>query len=804
MKETKDALAVNLITALKDLYRYWYVLAISVVVVLGVAFVYLAYTAKTYKVSSSIVIRLGSKASYSIDKNDVASAFDLVLQDKSFQNEIFYLQSLPLIRKVVDDMDLRVSYYLRDKKIPKQMSFGYQDVYLYSPIKVVPDISYHQPSNLMMNIEVLDEKRFRISASGDEIDLIKLEDESVVKRVNHIAFTGVYPFGALVKNEYTSFRVLLDPDFKKEDFASTDIYFKFNNLERLALQFKGALTVNAQGIESSMALLEFMTENVTLGTVFLGKLINAYIDEKLEESNILASKTIEHIDMQLENVTEDLSSSERQLQNLKLNRDVLDIDDKSRNIYQQLQALELTRDEASRRLSHLRQMDDYFIQYKDSARILAPSALGLNDAVLNGLISELTALNSEKNRIISQEQTKNPRLSTLNIRIDNLKEVISENISFSIHTTDAEINGLEQRIRSLKEEFAILPATQREMLNIERRFKLNDAVYTSMLEKRMQAQILKASKIPDAKIIEPPRFAGVAKPKRTLIYLFSFFLGIMLPSAFIIGKKLILNRISGRDDISFITNIPSIGHIPVQSGASDKNILDNPQSLVAESFFSLRSNLVYYLLGETHKVILVTSSIPSEGKSFVAFNLVSSFALSDSKVVFLEFDLRKPGNISPEIIKSEAVGVSSYLIKKAGINDIISKTSNPNLDIIQAGQIPPNPIGLLAGNRTRELIEELRAIYDYIIIDTPPYGLLTDSFILMNFADINVFVTRLDYTKKSVLATSLGDLERKKVQNLYLLVNCEKSNMQKYEYGRYPYLSVEKKKKKKGFKKSGK
>ena len=791
MNQSKDILAVNLLAALKDLLRYWYVLLISLFIMVGFTYLYLKYSSRTYRVGASIVLRIENNNHLRRNNNDILRAFDFIMQDKSFQNEIFYLQSLPLINEVIREMDLRTFYYTQDKKIPLRFTFGLQNIYRNSPIMVVPEEGNTQPTNLLFHVTILNERRFWISASGDEVDLVDFRTERITGRSGRFELEGEYNFGDVISNQYASFRVLLNSNYRPDALLGQNLFFRFNNLNQIAGQIKGNLSVNAQGIESTMAHLDLKTENVLLGMDFLNRLIETYIQNNLAEANLLANKTIEHIERQLEDVSGDLNLSERQLQNLRLNRNVMDIEDKSRNIYQQLQVLETRRDEVNRRLNHLRQMKDYFDQYKDSTKILAPSALGLNDPVLNTLITELTGLNSEKQRIISQDQMRNPRLATLNIRIENLKEVISENISFSLTTTRGELDDLRGRINALNMEFAVLPGTQRELFDIERRFKLNDATYTSLLEKRIQAQILKASKLPDAKIIEPPRYTGVTSPRRTIHYMMSVFLALVLPSGFIMGRKLIINRLSSREDIGLITNAPRAASIPFSANSQKKMVINNPQSALAEAFYMLRSNLVYYLHGENHKVILVTSSIPDEGKSFSSFNLATSFAFANSRTVLVEFDLRKPSEMMNGINTSGLKGLSSYLINRSKLEEIIIKTESPNLDIIPAGQIPPNPIELISSPKTGVLLEELRKMYDFVIVDTPPYGLLTDSFLLMTHADLNLFVTRLGYTKKSVFATNMDDLERKKVRNVYVLVNGDNNEMLTYGYGKYPYLKKE-------------
>ncbi len=796
MSESKDMLAINLLSAQKSLLKYWYFIAGFVVLALAVAFFYLKISAITYNVGASILLRT-DQGQGSSNSPDFLRAFDLNMADRNFQNEIFFIQSYPLVREVVHSMDVRTSYYLQPGYIPKRLSWSLQNLYKSSPIMVVPQEGVPQPVDLLFRVDIIDDESYRISGVGENISMLSFENESGAGTVGQFNLKGNYRFGDLITHEHASFRVLLNSNYDPALLEGNDLFFRFNNLNQLAGRFKGSLRVETSRNLSTMVNLHFRTDNIGLGMDFLNRLIETYIQRNMDEANLLANQTIEHIERQLENISDDLTSTERQLQTLRTSRNIMSVEDKSRRIFDQLQSAQLRREEAQRRLNHLMQLDDYFVLYKDSAKILAPSAMGLNDQVLNNLFQELTALNTEKQRIISQDQLRNPRLATLSISIENLKSVIAENISFSMNTTRGELNELNSRIEGLNREFSQLPATQRELLGVERSFRLNDATYTSLLERRIHAQIIKASTLPDAKIVEYPGYRGVASPRRTQFYAMSVIIGLLIPSLFITGKTLILNRINGKDEIKNFTQIPVISTIPVVSNARESLIINKPQSQIAEAFFALRSNLAYYLHGETNKTILVTSSIPGEGKSFAAFNLATSFALSNHKTVLLEFDLRKPSNTLEGFNTHGLPGVSSYLINKAKLEEITIQTQLPNLDIIHSGKIPPNPIGLLSGNKTQELMEKLKQQYDIIIIDTPPYGMLTDSFMLMNYADLNLFVTRVNYTRKDVFSATMEDLENKKVENVYILINGDDDDIRGYGYNKY--YSVPKKDRLKGF-----
>ena len=792
MKNSDDILSNNLLQLLKDLGKYWYLIAISMAIALSVAVLYLKYAGKTYTVSSSVLLRLEANNNFAArGNNDILRAFDVMMQDKTLQNEMYFMESLPLIREIVEEMDIRMFYYSQDKRIPANWTFSYENMYRNTPFWIIPTDGHLQPVNMFFNIQIIDDNLFQISASSDDAVIMDFSgSERIVSSNRQFELEGVYSFGSLVENDLASFTVLLNSNFDPDQHLDKNLFFKFNNLDWLAASFKGALTINSKSRESSLADLTLKAENRQMGLDFLNALINKYIDANIEEANFLANKTIEHIERQLLDVSDDLATSEEQLQNLRSGQSVMNIQEKAQNIDLQITNFRTRRDESQRRLNHLEQLEEYFTEYKDSARILAPSALGLTDPLLNNMIQDLMTLNAEKHRIISQDQTRNPRLVTIDTSIDNLKNAIAENISFSISTTSREINELNAQIGALNREFANLPATQRQLLGIERRFNLNDAIYTSLLERRIHAQIIKASKLPDAKVIEPPRVMGIASPNRIIVLFLALFLGLLLPSTGILGMKLITNHITSKEDIKLITRMPIIGSIPVNESPYQNVVRETPRSPMAEAFHILRTNMVYHLRGESNKTILVTSSVPGEGKSFTAINLATSFAQANSKTILVEFDLRNPNKFVNEAFKTnDLVGISSHLINKATLDEIIVPTEVGNLDLMLAGQIPPNPVELISSSETIKLFTELKKRYDYIIIDTPPFSLVTDAFLLMNMADIKLYVSRIGYTKKNILSSSMEDIGEKNIKDIHLVVNGSPEMNSKYgKYGKYGYV----------------
>ena len=780
---SNDNIVTQIIEFVRDLWKYWYVAAASFVIAGGIAVFYLKYSARTYDVSASVMLTIERSNAFGAKSEDLMRVGELIEKDKNLQNEVFYLQSSPLVRSVFQDMDLHVTYFIQEDGIPKELEFSMKDLYNQSPFIVIPNNQHLQPVDLYFYVYIVNEESCIVSATSDKAMIVDFKDESVVLPSAYFHMSDTYRFGEEISDTYVSFKILLNSNYKSEDYQGKDLFFKINTTDFLVGEFKSSLKVEPSAIDATMVEMVLVSDNRQKGIDFLNGLINKYIEKSLEEKNYLATKTIEHLDFQLTDISESLGTSEDELQNIRRSSSVMNIDEKAGNLYNQLQTSETQKDEIDRRRAYLIQMEEYFSSNRDSSGFLAPSAMGLDDPLLSGLIQELTTLTNERQQIINNNQLRNPRLRTLDISIANLKSVIVENLQYSINTADAELREINSRINSLNREYAGLPFTQRRLLGIERKFNLSENVYMSLLEQRIQAQIIKASTLPDLEVVEPPQYLSVHSPKTLIVLILALFIGALIPSVFVLSRKLFTSRILSKDELRNFTSLTQIGSIPQNNRNIINVIVDQPNSIVAEAFHTVRSNLIYYLMGRVNQTILVTSSMEGEGKSFVALNIASSLAITNNKTLLIEFDLRRPSDLYSKLGIRGLVGVSSYLINKANLDEITIKSEVENLDIILAGQIPPNPIELISSRRSEQLFEELRKSYDYIIIDTPPYGVLTDSFVLMKFADIKIYVARLGYVKKKILLNSFEDIESKNISNVQILLNGD--NPKQGSYGKY-------------------
>jgi capsular exopolysaccharide synthesis family protein len=774
---------------------------VSLFSTLVIAYLFIKFSSKKYEVNAVILIKTETSSSYT-NPNDLLNVYDILNPNINLQNELNVLQSSPLIKEVLNDLGLSVSYFTKVDEIPKQFSFSLINIYNECPFLVIYNEDHVQPTEVLFNVKILNDKEFFLSGEKKEISLYRLDNEEFYGKINNFSISGKYRFGEPIENDQLSFKLLLNSSYIQERSRRKDLFFQFNNISQLTPGYQKSLTIESSMLEATTAEINFKGDNIQKSLDFVNGLILKYIEKNLEKKNYLALNTIQYIDNQLSSITDTLIQTEQQLQNFQRSYNIMDVNEKSQRLYLQLEQFERDRDNTNRRLNLLQQMKAYFDANKNASNIIIPSSMGIDDPLLNNMIQELMTFNSEKEQIIQSNQLRNPRLQILNTSIENLEKSISDNIDFSINTTTRELQIVNNRIAKANSEFSQLPQTQRRLLGIERQFNITQDVYTSLMEKRIQAQIARASTLPDCEIIEPARYTGTSSHK-TIIFSMAFFLGLFIPVSFLMIKKYFTGTVEDAEDIMKFKLIKKIGELPEQKINSENVIIDEPTLLLAESFRSIQSNIDFYLLGKKHKIILITSSLPLEGKSFCALNLATSFAKANNKTLLLRFDLRKKEEEIRGFGHQKLVGISDFLIAHVTLDDIIIPTDIPNLDWISAGENPPNPVELLTSDRIKDLMQQVKQQYDYVFIDTPPFGLVTDAFIIMKYTDLNLYVARIGKITSKVLNKNLEVITSKELPNVFLLINGIKLSSSGYsKYADYTYGKKKKKENKRIIKSS--
>lgn len=758
--------------------RNYKLFIISVIIALGLA-VFKTRTSKPiFSISASILIKEDSKqSSGGKGINDFLNS-SLLGVNQNFQNELWVLKSSPVIEKTVTNLDLSVSYY-------RKKGFLYLEAYKEVPFKVLYMSNHLQPLFVRFNIQFISGDKFLIKGESEDVWFHNFEEQKYLNRKGSWIFSQYGSFGKLVKTPDLEFIIQRDSSFGPIS-KNASFYFRFADIPSLVDSYKGSFKFNIVDKKATVIEIGLLDESVSKGIDIVNELMSVYSNQNLERKNHIASITIDYIEKQLNEISDSLSQTEDNLQSFRSSNQLLNVTEQATGISAQYMDLQNQRAEL---ITHKRYYD-YVAEYlskknDDYSDMIVPSSMGIQDQMLNNVTTELISAQAQRANLIENKQGRNPLVKKLDIKIENLKKTISENISAVRQTTDITIDEMNKRIGRIEGQISRLPKTQRQLGGIERKYRLNDAIYNYLLEKRAEAKITKASNLPDDVIIEPAAQVGSSpiSPNNKKNYAIALIMGFAIPFGFLMVKSALNTKIVTQDTIERLTDIPVLGKILHNSKKTNNVVFEFPTSTIAESYRALRTNIDFYLVKGGHKkIILVTSCIEGEGKSFNALNLAMSYAQLGRRTILLDFDLRKP---TPYFNKKEesSSGLSSYLIDQASLKEITINSPHPKMDYICSGPIPPNPAELLALEKAENLIDILKEQYDYIIIDTPPLAQVTDGFLLMEKADIKIIVTRYNYSKKSIFSIIMKDLRQKNIGNVCIVLNDNKVESDQYGYG---------------------
>ncbi len=772
----------------KRLINRWYWFAISLFVSVGVGYLIMKSSAPLYRNNLLMLFSeaTGRQQQQNRNAGDMMQ-FEMFDVQGNIEDELGVIRSFPVINKTLKELNLGISYFSKEGLITNEL-------YKNSPFMVMIDPEYSQPVELMFQVEILSNDRFRLSAkTDDDINLVNYARNEITGTVKGFKFTQEFSFGDEIKLNDVKFRVLLNGNYDSELYENSKLFFKFNDLDLLTYSYQELLNIERVSAQSSLVTIELTGGNALLVTDFLNKLAEVYLAKNLDKKNQIANKTIKFIEGQISEIADSLGYTSNQLKDFRTENNVMDINALSQSVNSQMRALEDQKAVLIVKSKYYDYIKEYFENNKDLTDLLAPSALGVEDPQLTLLINQLTTANAARALKIDNNTPKNMQLPSLNAQINNLKKTILEQIDYIVNTSNITINDINNRIAKLNHEVQNLPSIEKQLRNIQRDFSLNDAIYTFLLTKRSESQIASASNSPDYEVADPSKLSSATQvaPKTAMILISALFLGLMAPIGLIMLLSAFDDSITDRRDVDKITHFPHLGTISKNDRNTLLPIFDFPKSHIAESFRSVRTSLQFFQKGQPKQKILVTSSMTGDGKTFISMNLASAFSYYGKKTLLLEFDLRNP-KISEYMGLENIKGLSSYLINDARLEDIIQKTSMKNLDVIPAGEIPPNPVELIASDNTKNMMDILQSIYDYIIIDTPPIGVVTDSYLLMEHSDANIFAVRLNHTDKKLFSTLMRDLEQKDISNIALLINDDEEKTQSSYYdnsgGKLSYL----------------
>ncbi len=757
-----------------DIKRYlslflsnWYWFAIALFVSISIAYGINRYSEKVYTASSTLLIRDEQYGGGNNALENIIPGGDIFKSQQNLKNEIGILKSFSLNYKVMKEMtDFQVVYVAVGRR-----GIAITKLYKSAPFVVIPDSSKSQPVLTIINIEILSEDAYKLSIEGeDPVEEMVFGDEF-----------NLHGFNFRIEWRDKTDRKIIQG-------ASNRYYFYFDSPEHLANIYRSKLSISPIEEEASLVTLTTTGYVSEQEVEYLNKLMELYIEQGLEFKNQTADSTILFIDKQLRIISDSLKLSEEKLENFRLANRFIDLSSEGELLQNRIGQLESEKRNFELQERYYEYLIDYISSRNGSGAIVSPSLIGINDQALSSLVNELSQYQMQKRDLSFNINSDNEAVRLIDQKIGTIKQALSENAGNSMNNIRQSLLNNGYQIDSVQKEFMKLPGTERNLINIQRKYDLNNTVYTYLLNKKAEAEIAKASTVSVNRIIDRAEKVNtrLVKPRTSRNYTMSILFGILIPVVLIFIIDFLNNKIIDKKDIERITKVPVIGFIGHNDLNNEIPVIEKPGSTLSESFRSIRTSIKYFNKESDHTVISITSTVSSEGKTFIAINLASIIAMLDKKVLLVGLDLRKP-RIDKLLGLGNNHGLSTYLSGNSKLEDIISETETRNLFYASSGPVPPNPAELIESSRMKDFIRIVREDYDYIIIDTPPIAIVTDALLVSDLVDMNMVVVRQRYTSKNTLNLIQDLYDEKRLVNPAIIIN-DISLSGYYGYGlRYGY-----------------
>lgn len=773
LMENEETSGFDYKTFLIKLLMYWPWIAGCVIAALVGAFFYLKTQTPLYTVNSSVLIKNENSKS----GNSGASLVDLgfvTSSTQNFDNELEILRSRTLLKKVVTSLDLYIDYTLPG-------SFRPTELYKQSPVKVwITPEEADRLGSAEVDLHFKENQLYEVTITHNA-----QEWKKVIERLPAVFSTpaGVFTFSA--------------DSLQPASHVPELIQAKITSPNRVAASFRGRLSVSSGNRSTTIAQLSITDSQVARGTDFLNKLVELYNEEGNNDKNEVAAKTAEFIDERINIINRELGTTESELASFKQRAGVVDIANDASQAAGEQANYERAYAENEVQLSLMNHLKNHILSTENQYEVI-PANIGLTNGDLNTVVERYNEMLIERKRLLRTSHEDNPAVQSLNASI----EVMRNSVMAAIQTAEKGLQINRQALKTQTRKFAgkvsDAPVQEKEYLSMSRQQEIQANLYLMLLQKREENNITLASTANNARVIDEPLAGGQVSPQSSQIYMLAMVLGLGFPVGILFLWGLLQFRIKTRADVERITKLPIIGDIPLTEKAKDNAIVirENRNELMEEVFRSVRTN-VQYMLSEGQKVILFTSTTSGEGKSFSAGNLACSFAFMGKKVIIVGLDIRKPGLNKVFKLSHKGVGISQYLADPQH-TDLLSlcqkSTISDNLYILPGGEIPPNPTELVARPALDQAISILREHFDYVILDTAPIGMVTDTQLIARVADLSVYVCRSNYTIKSEFKLVNTLKEEGKLPHPCVVINgidMDKRETGSYygygKYGKYGY-----------------
>ena len=750
------------------LFRYlihWPWFVVSVLFCVVCAFAYLKVATPVYNVSATVLIKDeekggGATMASELEKMGLGG---MINTKSNVDNEVEVLKSKSLTLEVVNQLNLYVSYRNEDSWLSKEM-------YRTSPVLVslTPQEAdqLEKPMKVKMNL----------------LDLGKMDVEIEVGEKKYQKHLDKLP--AVFPTDEGTVAFLANSDTLVGKWGEVQhVTATIAKPMAVAKGYSKALSIELTSKTTSVVNISIQNSSTLRGKDFINKLIEVYNINTNNDKNEVAQKTAEFIDERISIISKELGNTEQDLETFKRTAGITDLKSEAEIALEGNAEYEKRRVENQTQISLVKDLQRYL---QGNEYEVLPSNVGLQDAALAAAIAKYNEMLMERNRLLRTSTENNPTIINLTSSIHAMRANVVASMDATLKGLQITKADLQREAKRFSQRISDAPTQERQFVSIARQQEIKAGLYLMLLQKREENAITLAATANNAKIIDAaiPDEAPVA-PKKMVILLMALMLGAGIPVGIIYLISLTQVTIEGRADVEKLTTLPVIGDIPVADGLKGTSIavFENQNNLMSETFRGIRTNL-QFLLEEGQKVIMVTSTVSGEGKSFVSANTAISLSLLGKKVVIVGLDIRKPGLNKVFNLSTKEQGITQFLTDpRRNIIDLVQQSDiNANLFILPGGAVPPNPTELLARKGLEEAIEQLKQHFDYIVLDTAPVGMVTDTQLISRVADLTIYVCRADYTRKSEFALVNELAITNKLPRISIAINGLDLKKKKYGY----------------------
>jgi tyrosine-protein kinase Etk/Wzc len=758
-------------------FSYWKWFALSLIIFLTIGYTYLKFALPSYEVNTAILLKDDQKGGGTAEIN-AFKEMGLFTQKNNVDNELEVLNKSILVQQVVRELGIYATYtqigtlkFLSVIGInPRNIDFAsYDEKILYGaecPILV------SMPDTVLNNMTGVYAFEILIHSYGEYEFSGVYNDQKYLVKASISDHQVTLPFGKIniVRGKYKP----------TEDMV---VGVVLQNPMSMAGQLLTQMKMELTSKTTSVVNISFSSPNVKLGKDFLNKLIEVYNREDLKDQMAMANKTANFIDERLISITKDLGNVESQVENYKQDQGITDIKSQTDMFIKQTGDFSQKRMDVETQLAIVSDIDNY-IHRKENRYQPLPANTGIRSEGLNELINNYNKLLLQQNRLSRIASSSNQAMIDLTNQIESLFSTVQSSVRNEKNNLQIAQRDLMSKNNENAAHIRAIPRQEREYTEIKRQQSIKEALFLFLLQKKEEKYLNGAVVEPIAKLIDNVGSAGSpVSPKKPMIMLFFFVIGLIIPIIGIKIRDLMRYQIESKEELEEISNVPVLGEIIKTDQAGHVIIQENNTDSFTELFRLLRTNLLFVMDSSDKQVINMVSSVSGEGKTFVTINLAMSLALLDKKVLVIGLDIRKP-KLADYLQLNNDTGITMYLSGHLSKDKLIRPSGiHPNLSVITSGPIPPNPNELLAKPSLDKLIAEYREQFDYIVIDTAPIGVVSDSFSLNRFADLNLYVVRADFTPKKNIADATDLFKHNKLKNLYFVLNAADHSKKIYRQG---------------------